>query len=169
MPFQCWTSFDQTSLEAVCSSTVLWWDLVSPAHTRPLTCFPQNQHPVCKLSGSHVGISLQLIPGYPLIVMQLFIALAAPHMHGAQHLPKQWLSYCSLVNLLPSFSANVWHLNVWYHTVFMDLFIEKYVSAIGVDWLLACPIESDIQNFYYYYYYFFTIIGIVFLLADKIN
>lgn len=47
----------------------------------------QTSHSLCKLSGSHVGISAisWLIPGYPLIVMHLFISLAAPH-RDAQHL-----------------------------------------------------------------------------------
>lgn len=43
---------------------------------------------------------------------------------------------------------------------------RKYVSTIGVDWLLAWPIESDIQNLLIFF--FLTIIGIsVFWLQIK--
>lgn len=49
--------------------------------------FPPNSSFNVKLSGSHVGISavLQLIPGFPLIVIHLFISLAAP-LRDAKHL-----------------------------------------------------------------------------------
>lgn len=85
---------NHTELNVYAPFPMFWWDLVSQhsaphPHLPPLTCFPPkiSIHFV-NLSGSRVGIrsSLQLIPGYPLIVMQLFIALAAPHMHGGEEL-----------------------------------------------------------------------------------
>lgn len=69
-------SFSSKSFEAILHHCIL----VLPSCSDPDLVSPE---PTPHVQGFHTDISsiFQLIPGYPFIVMQLFISLAAPHMY----------------------------------------------------------------------------------------